>query len=51
MITFVMGLQIFTVTSLGVAAGLALFQYIVLPIGNGIARLKELVDERGTTKR
>ena len=46
MITFVMGLQIFMVVATGVASGLALFQYIVTPFFEGIAKLKELVDER-----
>lgn len=36
--------------TLGVALGLAVFQYIVLPIGNGIVQLKELLNERGTAK-
>lgn len=38
--------------TLGVALGLTVFQYVVLPIGSGLTRLKELLDERGTsTKR
>ena len=37
------------VITLGVALGLTVFQYVVLPIGSGIERLKELIDERGTS--
>lgn len=32
--------------TLAVAFGLAVFQYVILPIGNGIGQLKELLDER-----
>lgn len=39
-----------TAITLGVALGLAVFQYIVLPIGNGITKLKELVNERDNGK-
>lgn len=49
--TALFGFGLFGVVSLAVAAGLALFQYVVLPIGNGLAKIKELIDDRGTTKR
>ena len=35
--------------TLGGALGLTVFQYVVLPIGSGIERLKELLNERGTS--
>lgn len=34
------------VIAVGVALGLTLFQWIVLPIGNFFTRVKETVDER-----
>lgn len=36
--------------TLGVATGLAVFQYIVLPIGNGVIQLKELLNERASAR-
>lgn len=32
--------------TLSVAFGLTMFQYVILPIANGIVRVKELIDER-----
>ncbi len=42
--TFVLGVVI----AVGVAGGLALFQYVVMPVVEGIAKVKELINERGT---
>lgn len=49
--TFTFGLTLYAVVALSVASGLALFQYVVLPIGNGIVQLKELINERGKSTR
>lgn len=42
--TFILGVVI----AAGVAGGLALFQYVVTPFIDGIVKLKEIIDERGS---
>jgi len=36
--------------TLGVAFGLTVFQYVVLPIGNAIGELKELLNDKSSRK-
>lgn len=48
--TFVTGLTLYGLITLGVASGLAVFQWIIAPVGDFVNKLKETVDERETRK-
>ena len=46
--TFTTGLIIYGLITVGSASGLALFQYVVMPVVDGVTKLKEIINERST---
>lgn len=48
--TFLTGLALYGLITIGVATGLAVFQWIIAPVGDFVAKLKEAVNERENRK-
>lgn len=48
--TVVLALIYIGIVTFGVAFGLTVFQFAILPIANGIMKVKELIDERDRAK-
>ena len=48
--TFLTGLTLYGLITAGVASGLAVFQWLIAPLGDFVSKVKETVDEREARK-
>lgn len=48
--TFITGLTLYGIIVAGAATGLAVFQWVIAPLGEFVSKVKETVDEREARK-